>query len=215
MSDCVSMWFAQWMVYHQSLHPDRRWVDPSSGAGFDFYQGWIEAFEEVGATEELARQASRKLQARKFYFNEHLARVVEVIGDRKRSQSVASASSPASLPHPELVAASLRSRHCLRCQGSGWELRRFLWHEQPRPFTVQVACSCEAGRWRKAHGHDPDPEPQFDGLWRYMAPEEPAPEPLQPNAFARRMALKADTSQPPVPIEVPHDLDQVPSSDQK
>jgi hypothetical protein len=196
MSD-VAVWFANWMGYHQSLHPDRRWVDPETSQGFDFYEGWIEAFEEIEATEKLARMASKKLQTKKFYFNEHLAKILEIIGDLKRTQPAGPSVSDA--PDPELLAASHKSANCPECHGSGWELKRAIWHTIPRPFIVQVACHCPAGRWRKAHGEDPNPDPEFDGLWHYMEPDEVAPEPMQPQDLARRLARKADTSKPPFP----------------
>lgn len=191
----VSRWFTNWLSYHQKLHPDRKWINPDDPDAYEHYEGWIEAFDQVGATEDLARLASKRLQARKFYFNEHLAKLIEIIGDLKRTQPVGP--SVVSAPDPELLEASLKSANCPHCQGSGWETRRFLWHSFSRPVKVQVACSCLAGRWRKNHGEDPDPDPELAGLWRYLDPEESAPESMLPNEIARRMAIKANTSKSP------------------
>lgn len=185
--ECESIpWFANWMDYHQKLHPDRRWVNPHDRDSGEVYQGWMEAFDRIGATENLAKQASRRLQAQKLFFNEHLARMVEAIGDLKRT--IPAGPSALSAPEPGLIAASLASQGCPACNGSGWEMRRAKWHSIPRPFTVRVACFCPCGRWRKANGEDPEPDPELADLWHYLDPDESAPAPLASHDVVRGLA---------------------------
>jgi hypothetical protein len=208
----VYEWFGRWMRYHQRLYQHLKgWVDPGDD---EYYLGWVEALARAGATEDLAMHASRLLQARKAFRSDHLAMLVEIVGDLRRKAAEAGATR---LPvyTAEQLDAMQASAACPECDGTGWARRRAAWHSIPRPFVVDLYCRCPHGRWRRlgADGNHDDlqgrPElwdPALDsptwsaeataptvpddreGRWRYLGLDESAPAPAAPLALAGKVA---------------------------
>jgi hypothetical protein len=142
----VYEWFGRWMRYHQRLYQHLKgWVDPGDD---EYYLGWVEALARAGATEDLAMHASRLLQARKAFRSDHLAMLVEIVGDLRRKAAEAGATR---LPvyTAEQLDAMQASAACPECDGTGWARRRAAWHSIPRPFVVDLYCRCPHGRWRR------------------------------------------------------------------
>jgi hypothetical protein len=150
----VDEWFIDWIDYHQLLHPHRGWVKASDPDGPDFYAGWIEAFERLGATEDLCRRASRALQANPPKFlNNHLPELKSAIIEMRKTSAIGAAS-PGERVDPEQVKAAIASHGCPECDGTGWATRRAHWPLFDWMLVVQMFCRCPHGRWRRANDRD-------------------------------------------------------------
>lgn len=212
--ETVLSWFTRWMHYHQRLFQHLKgWVDPDDDV---YYQGWVEALAKAGATEALAMSASRVLQTRKAFRSDHLAMILEIVGDLRRKMAELGASKAPAYT-AEQVDAAEASASCPECEGRGWARRRFKWHSFPRPFVVDLYCRCPHGRWRRANDNsdnfddlqgrpalwdpalssplwsdEPTPFPLIPddpaGKWRYLGVGEAAPEPAVPAALAGKVA---------------------------
>lgn len=151
----VDEWFFQWLEFHQMLHPNRQWMRGDQPNAFEFYTGWIESFERIGATLDVAQRASRNLQENPPKFlNEHLPAIKNAIGELKRVEATVAATGGMDRPSPEQVEAAMRSNDCPECQGTGWARRQAHWPSHSWTPMLDMFCRCPHGRWRKAN--DPD-----------------------------------------------------------
>lgn len=151
----VREWFFTWLEYHQFLHPHRNWIKPEHINAGTFYAGWIETLEAFGATEELCRRASRKLQeASPKFLNNHLPDLKSVLIDFRKSAPLGIVTGDGDYVNPEQVKAATASHECPECNGTGWATRRAYWPSFDWMPTVDMFCRCPHGRWRRIN--DPD-----------------------------------------------------------
>ncbi len=155
----VNDWFYRWLEFHQRLHPHRSWVRAESSDAPEFYQGWIEALARMGATEDLARQASKDLQAGDPGFpNKHLGAIQSAIRNLRRTVTAGHA---APVVSPEQQRCAALSAGCPECDGTGWARRRVLFDNLAAfgPSMVDMFCRCPLGRWRTRTDPDLTREP--------------------------------------------------------
>jgi hypothetical protein len=161
-------WFDGWLRLHQVLHPDRRWVDPDSDIGMEFYLGWIDAFDRNSVTYDEAAAASRRFQVYPPKWGQHLAALIQEIRDRR-----AEALLEKKLTDPDLVRVREESKGCKRCKGSGWVKKPFRLAVKPDlPLWRSFFCSCSLGDFHRSHC--PDPAAQYErdlAFWRTQTDE--------------------------------------------
>jgi hypothetical protein len=92
MAPPIEEWFWRWRKTHTRLVPHGQWeadgYSPRTEDGRGFYLGWMEEFERAGITEEVATEASRKLQREPNpgYPEHHLAPLLRIAGGIVREQ---------------------------------------------------------------------------------------------------------------------------------
>ena len=145
----VDEWFFQWLEYHQMLHRNRQWIRSENPNAPEIYAGWIESFERIGATSELAHRASRRLQENPPKFlNEHLPAIRHAIFELRKSESTTATQGPERAT-PDQVQAAIESHECPECDGTGWARRQAYWPSLRWSPFVDMFCRCPHGRWRK------------------------------------------------------------------
>ena len=161
-------WFDGWLRLHQTLHPDRRWVDPDSEQGMDFYLGWIDAFDRITVTYDEAAAASRRFQVYPPKWGQHLAALIQEIRDRRADAIVGK--KPAD---PKLAEAREQSKGCKRCKGYGSVRKPFRLAAKPDvAWWVSFFCSCPLGEFRRSQCADPEERRRRDlAFWREETPE--------------------------------------------
>ena len=164
-------WFADWIRLHQLLHDDRRWIDPDSDQGMDFYAGWIDAFARNGVTCNEAAAASRQLQSRPPRWGYHLEAILQEIRDKRSVPPVR-----AKTASTELADARAQSKDCRKCRASGWVRKPMRLASYPyRPFLANFFCSCALGQYRQSRCTDPERLAERDlATWK-VATEERRP----------------------------------------
>lgn len=145
-------WFADWIRLHQLLHDDRRWIDPESDQGMDFYAGWIDAFIRNGVTCDEAAAASRWLQSHPPRWGQHLEAILQEIRDRRSAPRV-----QAKTVDSGLVVARGESKDCRKCEGSGWARKPMRLASWPgRPCWANFFCTCALGQYRQSRCKSPE-----------------------------------------------------------
>lgn len=140
---CVA-WFEDFIRYHQRLHPSQLWPSLDDVEEIEFYEGWIEELDRIRATHELARWASRRLQAieRRYLPFEQLPVVSRLICDGARTGAYDRDRARTAGE----TAARAASRDCPECNGSGMASRRVRVQFRPSGFPVDLYCRCSYGR---------------------------------------------------------------------
>lgn len=156
----VEQWFGKWFDRHAERHPRADWPRVEESA--DFYRGWIGNFVKIGATEEVAEEASVRLMADPpDHLSGHIPSMIALVKSvfRERAERGLGAD-PNSRESAER--ASLR---CPDCGGQGLTLR---WRRlsvgqldstgKPLAPSIVLYCTCPLGRWfeRSHRASSPD-----------------------------------------------------------
>jgi hypothetical protein len=134
------MWVTDFLKRHKA-----RFAPPDWPVGDDlriWTESWMEALDEIRATEEEADEASRHLKmGPPEYRRQHIPLIVTQI------QAIRRASADAGCPMPDSREAAVEaSRNCPECGGAGATWRRFE-GEDGELYRFSFGCGCPYGRW--------------------------------------------------------------------
>lgn len=150
----VSDWFDEWAVTLRDRSGRQDWPDATSESGLAFWDDFERALVRIGATFDLADEASSAAcDVPNLYPNQFRSFVVEAI--RKLQSRSQAESRGGDLRDPE--AARIASRDCWDCGGSGFapryvhpeilgKVRTVGGHEAPVGMRVGYPCSCPLGK---------------------------------------------------------------------
>jgi len=132
-------WFPLWLERHLERHALEGLPDPNKMPLF--YEAWRDEFEARRVKHEHAEVASKLLASKKHYKSAHLAELLRLVAEVRRT----SGDSPAEL-------AESASADCRTCGGEGVTSRRCtivgLRRDRDEMGSFAVFCVCPLGRWK-------------------------------------------------------------------
>jgi hypothetical protein len=134
------MWVTDFLKRHKA-----RFAPPDWPVGDDlrvWTEAWMEALDEIRATEVEADEASRHLKmGPPEYRRQHIPLIVTQI------QAIRRSAADAGSPMPDSREAAVEaSRNCPECDGAGATWRRFI-GEDEQLYRFAFGCGCPYGRW--------------------------------------------------------------------